>query len=159
LPDIRIVFDNTTGTGDFAMTGPSLTLGNDLETAVLISLFTDAPATPDDNLPTTFTGGDPRGWWADTYSAFEDPSLAAIPNDVTGSKLWQVTLRPRNQDTLNWAQNAAAVALNWMIVDGVAASVSVQPYFVGQAGIGLVVTITEPDGGVTPFSYAWAQEG
>jgi phage gp46-like protein len=157
--DIRIQFDNANGTGDFVMVGPSLQLGNDLETACLISLFTDAQADPDDNLPEAFLAGDPRGWWADTYLATEDPTLAVIPNDRTGSKLWQVTLRPRNQDTLNWAQNIASLALQWMIIDGVATAVNVTAQFIGQAGIGLIITITEPTGQSSIYRYAWAQEG
>ncbi len=159
MGDIRIVFDNATGTGDFVMVGPSLQIGNDLETAVLISLFTDAPATADDNLPTAFIGNDPRGWWADTYLADEDPTLTAIPGDVTGSKLWQITLRPRNQDTLNWAQNTATVALQWMITDGVASAINVTAQFIASAGVGLIVQITEPNGQSSIYRYAWAQEG
>jgi len=159
MGDIAIVFDNATGTGDIAMDGPSLLLGNDLQTAVLISWFSDAPASPDDNLPPNFVGGDPRGWWADTYAALEDTTLAPIQGDFTGSKLWQATLRPRNQDTLNWAQNEGRLRLAWMITDNVATTIDVTAQFVGQAGIGLIATITEPSGNVSRYAYAWTQEG
>ena len=48
MGDIRIVWDPTTGTGDLNMLGSGLELGFDLETASLISMFTDARSDPGD---------------------------------------------------------------------------------------------------------------
>lgn len=157
MGDIAIVWDPSTGTGDFAMSGAGLLLGNDLETAVLISLFTDAPAEPGD--PAYDASDDPRGWWADTYSAQEDASLTPIPGDVTGSKLWQALNMPRTQATLNWAADQATKALTWMQTDGVASSVSAQAYFTAPGGIGIVATIVRPDGTANKYDYAWGQVG
>lgn len=156
MGDIRIVWDNTIGYGDFRMVGPSLELGHDLETAVLISLFTDCAADPEDVIPDS-ERADPRGVWFDTYARFEDPLLAPIAGDRIGSKLWQAFWRIRNQDTLNWAQDQASIALQWLIVDGVAASIDIEAVFVAS-GVGLLIAITEPTGQVTRFSYAWRQE-
>lgn len=144
MGDIRLVWNPATGTADINMIGPSLELGNDLETAVLISFWSDQAADPGDILPVN-TNNDPRGWWADAYTA----------PDQIGSKLWQIFNRVRNQQTLNDARDFATKSLQWMIDDGVAAAVSVTPSFYGSAGIALVTTITEPSGAVTQFSYVW----
>jgi phage gp46-like protein len=156
MGDIRIVWDNTVGYGDFNMVGPSLELGHDLETAVLISLFTDASADPDDQIPDS-ERADPRGVWFDAYASAEDPLLAPIAGDRIGSKLWQIFWRVKNQDTLNWARDQASIALQWLIVDGVAASIDIEPQFL-SSGVGLAILVTETNGQVTPFSYVWSQE-
>jgi phage gp46-like protein len=153
MADISIVWDPVTGTGDFAMSGSGLLLGNDLQTAVIISLFTDGQADPGDIVYDT----DPRGWWADTYAALEDPALTPLPDDRTGSKLWQVFVRPRNQDTLNWLQDEVGKSLAWMLTDGVASSIEVQPLFTTSGGVGAIVTITA-NGVPTVYDFAWAQE-
>jgi phage gp46-like protein len=154
MGDIRIIWDPATGTGDFAMDGADLATGHELETAVLISLFTEAEADPGDIVPDTI---DRRGWWADTYAALEDPTLPTIGNDRIGSKLWQVFVRPRNQDTLNWLRDAATKALGWMLTDGVASAIDVEPLFINAGGVGLIITITA-NGTPTRFSYVWSQE-
>ena len=147
MSDIRLIWNNMTGYADLNMIGPSLELGHDLETAVIISLFTDHASDPGDVLPSDLSK-DPRGWWADTY---ETP-------DQIGSKLWQVWGRVRNQDTLNFARDTAAKALQWMLDDGVAASITVQPSFYGSGGLQLAIAITEPSGAATTFTYAWQME-
>jgi len=154
--DIRLVWNAATGTADFAMASTGdLETGFDLETAVLLSLFSDAQADPGDIVPDT---ADPRGVWFDTYSALEDPALPVIANDRFGSKLWQAFARIRNQDTLNWAANEVISALSWMIADGVAASVTATAYFTSNGGIGVIPVITAPNGVANVYDYAWAQE-
>lgn len=146
MSDLTLTWNPATGYADLSMIGPELATGGDLQTAVIISLFTDQTASPDDALPVSMSH-DPRGWWADTYEA-----------DQIGSKLWQVFNRPTNQDTLNFARDAATQALQWMIDDGVAAAVSVTPSWLGRGGLRLDIIITEPSGVATPFSFAWRQE-
>jgi phage gp46-like protein len=154
MGDIRIIWDRATGSGDFAMSGSDLATGFELETAVLISLFTDAEADPGD---ITLGDTDPRGWWADIYSALEDPALPTISNDRIGSKLWQVFNMPRSQPTLNWMASEIRKSLNWMLVDGVASSIDVWPRFAGQGGVGAAIRIFS-NGVPTLYDYAWAQE-
>jgi phage gp46-like protein len=146
MGDVRIVFDQTTFSGDFAMMGGDLEQGHELQTAVLISLFTDQTADPQDVLPPG-QAADPRGWWADTYEG-----------EQIGSRLWQVFWRIANQDTLNWINDTATKSLQWMIDDGVATAVTVSGQFLGKGKVGLSGVITEPSGKKTPFSYAWTQE-
>jgi phage gp46-like protein len=147
MGDIRMVFNAATFSCDFAMAGPGLVLGNELESAVLISLFTDALADPEDLLPPG-QAIDRRGWWADSYE-----------NEQIGSKLWQVFWRQTTQDTLNWARDTALKALQWMLDDQVASDLSVDVQFLGKGRMGIDIVITEPSGQRSPFSYAWQQEG
>jgi phage gp46-like protein len=153
MGDIRIVWDPATGTGDLNMLGSGLVLGFDLETASLISMFTDAQSDPGDIVYDT----DPRGWWADTYAALEDPALTAIPDDRIGCKIWQAFARPRTQDTLNWLRDEVIRCHGWMLTDGVASAVDATAFFTSSGGIGAVVTITA-NGLPNIYNYVWSQE-
>ena len=153
MSDIRLVWDPVIGTADFAMAGLGLLSGKDLETAVIISLFSDAQSEPGDIV----YDADPRGWWADTYAALEDPALTSLPDDRIGSKLWQVFARPRNQDTLNWMRDQILKALNWMLIDSVASAIDVVPQYTIPGGVGARVTITAK-GVPTVYDFAWSQE-
>ena len=64
MGDIRIVWDPATGTGDFNMFGAGLELGHDLQTASLISMFTDAQADPGDmcSITTRMVAGSTPMW-------------------------------------------------------------------------------------------------
>lgn len=141
--DISLVWDPPNARADIQMNGARVQTGDDLHTALLISLFTDQVADPSDFLPDD-EKADPRGWWADTYE-----------NDQIGSRLWQAFWRVRNQDTLNWARDTAQRALQWMIDDGVAASVDVAPSFYGSGGLALQIAVTEPSGRVSPYRFVW----
>jgi phage gp46-like protein len=153
MGDVRIIWDPTTGTGDLNMLGSALELGHDLETASLLSMFTDGQVDPGDIV----FDNDPQGCWIDTYLPYEDATLAAIPNDRLGSKIYQAFSRPRTQDTLNWLRDQIIRCHSWMITDGVASSVEAQPFFTGPGGIGAVVIITA-NGVRNVYNYAWSQE-
>ena len=147
MSDVRLIWNNLTGYADINLVGSSLELGHDLESAVIVSLFSDHVADPGDVLPSDMSK-DPRGWWADTYDT----------PDQIGSKLWQVFGRVRNQDTLNFARDTATKALQWMIEDQVAASVTVEPSFYGSGGLQLNVAIAQASGTLSRFIFAWQQE-
>ncbi|HTB47019.1 MAG TPA: phage GP46 family protein [Acetobacteraceae bacterium] len=151
MGDATIAWDPVTGTGDLVMNGGDLQQGYELQTAVLISIFSDAQADPGDIVPDT---NDPRGVWFDTYAAYEDPTLPVIANDRFGSKLWQAFVRIRNQDTLNWMRDELITCLSWMITDGVASAVDASPYYLSNGGIGARVMITA-NGVNTIYDYAW----
>ncbi|MFP4904903.1 phage GP46 family protein, partial [Paraburkholderia sp. BR14261] len=61
MSDITTVWNVARMHGDWVLQGPSLQSGEDLQTSVLISLFTDRLALPSDETP----DGNRRGWWAD----------------------------------------------------------------------------------------------
>jgi phage gp46-like protein len=144
--DILVQWDNINTVGDWELAGGDLQTGQDLETACLVSLFTDKLATPDFR-PTDGTS-DRRGWWADPYN--EQP---------LGSNLWQLERAHKTRDTLGLAQRYASDALQWLVTDGVARTVAVDTQWLGLAGstfLGIRIVIIKPDGSMTRFTYGWA---
>ena len=105
--DVYVLWDNENAYGDWSLAEGDLQTGQDLETACLVSLFTDKLATPD-FVPTDGTC-DRRGWWADPY---HDAPL--------GSNLWQLERAKKTRDTLALARRYAIDALQWLVDDGVA---------------------------------------
>lgn len=145
MGDVSLIWNLATGYADIAMDGPDLESGHDLETAILISLFTDHVADTSDILPPDFRT-DPRGWWPDVYT-----------QDPIGSKLWQVMNRVTNQDTLNFTRDTVLKSLQWMLDDGVAAGIDVATSYPGKGNIRIDIAIAEPNGVTTPFSYVWGR--
>jgi phage gp46-like protein len=141
--DIRIMWDNTQGLGDWALAQGDVLTGQDLETACLTSLFSDALATPDFT-PTDGTT-DRRGWWADTY--------LGMP---LGSNLWQLDRAKTTRAALGTARAYAQNALAWLITDGVAAEIIVNTTWLSTTMIGIAIALTRPNGTQTRFMFAWA---
>jgi phage gp46-like protein len=109
MPDISTLWHTTYG--DWSLAGADLESGDDIVTAVLISLFTDRLAGPDDVLTDGTT--DRRGWWADSS------------NNAIGSRLWLLTRAKHTTATLGLAEAFIAEALQWLIDDGVATKVDI----------------------------------
>lgn len=143
MPDIATVWNPAAGHGDWVIAGPDLLSGQDLETSVIISLFTDARASADDIIPDGT--GNPRGWWGDTN----------WPRPL-GSKLWLLERAKQTEQTRQRAQDYIEAALAWLIEDGIAASVSVVTQWQGRGFLAAAVTIAEPDGRTSAFNYQWA---
>lgn len=143
MPDISTFWDPAAGRGDWAQAGPDLSAGTDLETAVIISLFTDRRAEPDEIIPDG--SGDARGWWGDTGRA-----------RPLGSKLWLLERAKQTEDTRHRAFDYITDALAWLIEDGVAATVDVLVQWQRPGLLASQVTITEPSGRTSVFNYHWA---
>lgn len=145
--DILVQWDNTNAQGDWALADGDLQTGQDLETACLVSLFTDKLATPD-FIPTDGTS-DRRGWWADPYN-----------DQPTGSNLWQLDRAKKTRDTLGLARRYAQDALAWLVADGIASNVFVDTRWigpeVGSTMLGIAIAITKPDGSLTRLVFGWA---
>jgi phage gp46-like protein len=132
--DLRLQW---TGQGaDLVLAGADLATDDGLETAVIVSLFTDRRAEPDDAPP----GGpdDRRGWWADAYA---DPSDGKI-----GSRLWLLAREGTGSEALGHAEEFASEALAWMVEDGVAESIAVAAEAQGEF-LALSVVINRPPRG------------
>lgn len=127
------------------MSGPVLTTGNDLETAIIISLFSDRMAQPDDVIPDGTN--DPRGWWADDE----------VP---IGSRLWLLRRSKQTKETLQKAYDYIAEALQWMLDDGVVGRFDISTQWVRASFLGAQITAYKPDGTLlTTGRYTWAWEG
>lgn len=143
MTDIRLVWDEANGRGDWVLGAGDLQTGSDLETAVLLSLFTDR-VLPVGQVPPDGTD-DPRGWWADTYE----------PSPI-GSRLWTLKRAVKSASTLSRARDYAREALAWLIDDGVVRRVDVFAEWQNVTRLALQITLTGPDGAISRFRYAWA---
>jgi len=117
LADLALVWNEQQGAADLALIDGDLASDGGLETAVLLSLFTDRRAQPDDQPPS----GDPtdrRGWWGD--------ELADIEGDQIGSRLWLLDRSVNSNETARRAEEYVREALAWMVDDRVVSSVDVQ---------------------------------
>lgn len=141
MADIRTFWLD--GTGQWQMAGPGLAEDNGFETAVLISLFTDRRADPDDVLPDN--GSDRRGWWADAFPA--------VDGDLIGSRLWLLSREKQLPEALSRAKEYAEEALAWMIEDGVADSITATAVKAREGMIGLTVQINRPTGDPARFRF------
>ena len=120
--------------------GGDLLGGDDLMTAVIISLFTDAGAAGDDVI--TDGSADPRGWWGGPI----------------GSKLWLRARVKQTPLTLALVKRDIEDALAWLIEDAVASSVDVATEWTRPGMLGALVIISRADGGrrALAFSTAWS---
>jgi phage gp46-like protein len=149
--DITVQWVPQAAGGDWVFLDGQIEIGSDLQSAVVVSLFTDALATPD------FTpndgSADRRGWWGDSYG---DPGDGHI-----GSNLWQLARSKKTQAVLGKAKSYCEQALAWLIADGVAASVAVVTEWQNGIRLAIRVTIAEPNGTVSTFGFGWvwAQQG
>ena len=140
MNDIRTVWDATRG--DWTVSGAQLTSGNDLLTAITISLFTDRVSADDDAIPDG--SGDPRGWWAD------DPGVPI------GSRLWLIARAKRTQATLALAQGYIQEALQWMLDDGVVAKFDILVEWLSGSQLSAQITAKKIDGNVVASNFQWA---
>ncbi|MFM0435895.1 phage GP46 family protein [Paraburkholderia strydomiana] len=143
MSDISVIWDVDNSRGDWKFIAPALVTGNDLPSAVLVSVFTDRVANPDDPIPDG--SGDPRGWWGDIG---EDKPI--------GSRLWLLDRAKQTQEVLNNARDYINEALQWLVDDGVVASTDVQTQWVRDTFLGAQITLYQPDGSQISLTYAWA---
>jgi len=143
MSDVSIIWDVDNSRGDWQFVAPALVTGNDLSSAVLLSLFTDRIANTDDVIKDGT--GDPRGWWGDQG---EDVPI--------GSRLWLLDRAKQTQDVLNDARDYCIEALQWMIDDQAVASIDVQTQWVRATFLGVQIALYQPFGPQISLAYAWA---
>lgn len=143
MTDLRTIFIDLERGADLALEAFALATDDGLETAVILSLFSDARAHDDDTLPPGQT--DRRGWWADAWPAAD--------GDRFGSRLWLLRASKQLQQSLNVAREYAEEALAWLVTDEVASRVEVETFIARDEVMGLIVRITRPDGSTTPIRF------
>ena len=143
MTDLRTVFIDMDQGADLALEQFALATDDTLETAVILSLFSDARALDDDTLPPGQT--DRRGWWGDAF--------ADAAGDRFGSRLWLLSASKQLQASLNEAKQYAEEALAWLVKDGAARSVEVETFIARHEVMGMIVRVQRPDGTVTPIRF------
>lgn len=142
--DIALVYDPNVKAFDLAIAGGDLVVDSGLETAVLLSLYTDRRALAEDVLPDD--GTDRRGWWCDAYSG-----------RLQGSRLWLLSREKDLDRVLRRAEEYASEALDWLIEDGIAKAVDVEAIHLRRGVLQLIVGIERPTGAavVRRYDYVW----
>ncbi|WP_260927340.1 phage GP46 family protein [Novosphingobium sp. 9] len=121
-----------------AIPTPTLQRSDEITTAVLISLFSDAVASDDDTLPDQT--GDRRGWWGGSI----------------GSKLWLRQRAKRSATLLTQVRDDIQTVLAWLIEDGVASSVDVTTEYTKPGMLGVQIVIRRGNTSLTlRFANVW----
>jgi phage gp46-like protein len=111
----------------------------------LISLMTDRRARGDDPIP---DGTDPRGWWAD-----------AMDGQQIGSRLWLLERARNLPEVLRLAEDYIKEALQWLVDDGVAGSITASCSATRGCNntLDMLISICRPKDGDLQFKwrYAW----
>ncbi|MCP1616563.1 phage gp46-like protein [Pseudomonas sp. SLBN-26] len=134
MSDIALVWNGTEA--DLAIEGGDLVLEEGLQTAAVISLFSDRRARLDDVLPAD--DGDRRGWVGDAWPRVE--------GDQIGSRLWLLNREKDIPETLRRAREYARESLAWLIEDGIGASLDVQASVPMRGVLRLELTVNRRDG-------------
>ncbi|CNE86916.1 phage GP46 family protein [Yersinia mollaretii] len=141
--DIKTVWDVDRSLGDWRTGHGGLLDGDDLHTAILLSLFTDGLARVDDAID----GDDRRGWWGDTGAA-----------SPIGSRLWLLRRQKLTSQVAIKAEDYAAQALAWLTEDGVVAAISTRAERVYPNTLRLVITYQQPGKTQSSVKFSWVWE-
>jgi len=142
MADIALVMGDFGG--DIELQGMDLLADDGLETAVIISLFTDRRASSD-QLPPEQAGEDLRGYWGDV--------VPAVEGDHTGSLLWLLQREKQTSQTRSRAEQYCRDALRWMIDDRVSNRIEVSASYVTRGVMRIVIDIYRPDQSPAQYRY------
>lgn len=146
MTDITTIWRPGLVSGDWALTGATLQAGEDLATAVFISLFSDARASGDDVARMGLD--DPRGWWGDTGESY-----------AVGSRIWLRRRAKATAETLKTVKNDIVEALQWLIDDGVVSWLEVLTEWTRPTFLGAQITLHRTGQQPVALNYEWAWQG
>jgi len=139
--DVSVTWDAETSLGTFEIVNGDLATGQDLRTAVLISLFSwrraDLEDIPEDH--------DPSGYWGDSF--------AKNRGDRLGSKLWLLLREKVNNQTIQRARDYAAQALQWLIDDGIARRIDITAERNGVDRLDMLIELYKQDSEVLRLRF------
>ena len=142
MSDVKIV-SNGSGSFTFNLASGALEIDEGLESAVLVSLFSDQRVPQQDAVD-----GKQQGWWADIFSEGEDP---------IGSKLWTLRREKITNETITKFEVFTREALAWLVEDEVASEVEVDVESRDHS-IFLEIRISRPLGD-SRFNFLWNELG
>lgn len=134
---------NSDGLYDFVVEGNEFASAGGFETAIPVSLFTDARA------PAALVAEpqNRRGWIGNLMTASTMRQL--------GSILWALDQARITQETLNLARLEAQSAFQWMLDDGVALGVLVDLSRSSSGSITITIQITDTSNVVSRYQTLW----
>lgn len=142
MADVALVWNNDIGAGDPCVVGADLLADDGLETAVLLSLFSNRRVR-EEEIPPGQTWR--RGWWGD---------LLADDQDEIGSKLWLLEREKQTPTVLVRAEGYSREALAWMVTDGVATAIVITSEYTPRGWLLLRVEIALPDDTQREFQFS-----
>jgi len=149
MSDFSFQFSTVTGYADMPIVNGDFAIGDDLSTAVLVSIFSDRRAT-DAELDALADGATKpttnKGIWIDTYRE----------GIQYGSGIWLILRGKKLPETLSRAEEYVNESLAWMTADGVAQTVEAEASF-NEDRMLLSITITRQSAEdlVATFAFAW----
>ncbi len=143
--DIRVIFDGVNLTGDLDFVSGQLALEHGLESAIIISIFSDQRSPDDIELPLGETNR--RGVWFD--------GLGEDSDDKFGSLFWLLDGEKQTEATRLKAISYVTAALQWLIRDEVARQVDVDAEWLRDGFLALRIAIHRPTGSVERFQVHW----
>lgn len=134
---------NSDGLYDLVIEGNEFASAGGFESAIPVSLFTDARA------PAALVAEpqNRRGWIGNLMTATTMRQL--------GSILWALDQTRITQETLNIARLEAQSSLQWMVDDGVALGVLADVSRSSQGGIVVTIQITDTSNVVSRYQTLW----
>ncbi|MEH6630156.1 MAG: phage GP46 family protein [Halopseudomonas aestusnigri] len=144
MTDIYLNWNSESFTADMSMQLGDIITGREIETAVIMSIFTWRRANADDELPEGETSR--QGWWADTYTD--------VPNDKIGSRIWLARRRKMNQTTRVFIYDCIKECLQWLIEDQIAVKIDIETERQGLSTLATKIIIHETSGAVTALQYS-----
>ncbi len=150
MGELSFKFDKDKNFADIQIVGGDFLLGDDLETAIGLSLFTDRRATSAEIKE--FQSGitdrqSRRGYWANTFRSIDQ-----------GSGLWLLSRSKRQEITRSRAEALALESLQWILSDDIAEAVDVVATLSGASGLDIQVRILKPSGEDLNFKYQFVWE-
>lgn len=142
--DIKMIWDSENITADMLFQNGDLLREEGLETAVLMSLFSDRRAEEKDEIDNK---NDRRGWWGDQTAGL---------TDQIGSRLWIIERAKTTSQTVVLAKQYVKEALQWMLDDGVASKINVMTERFGNPGedkLGITIEIYKINGQIEVFEF------
>lgn len=126
----------------------AMELEDTLATAIIISLFTDKRAGPDDKLP--FNETNRRGWVGDEFMALD----ATARRDDWGTLLWLIYVGKVTSDIPAFAEFTCKEGLAWLVSSGIASRVAVTAEWVGDR-LAIRPQIYKPDQTTPVYDALW----
>ncbi len=147
MSDVRLL-QGSDRIWDIVIENGSIATEDGFDTAITMSLFTDARAPEAKVEIPEFR----RGWLGNIESPVDGREI--------GSLLWLLEQKRLIQNTLNEAISYARSALNWFVEDGLAKRIEVSGVIVPLSGVALTIIITAPDGQTeTHYRNLWEVTG
>jgi phage gp46-like protein len=154
--EIATEFSDRFGAHDSVIEGGVIKAEQSFNTALYLSLLTDARADDDETVPTgsnSFRARNRRGWWGNAF-------LLGLGAGEYGSRLWLYKRSKLTARVLEELKVACEEALQWLIDTGVAVAVDVEVSVRFAGRVDILITITRNSETPVQYSFVWdALEG